>query len=61
MYTTKKYDSDGHRLTNCCGAFSTFMEGQGQCCKACSREVSVGEGDGSDDLVFQTRADWTTK
>ncbi len=53
MYTMKKYDSDGHRLTNCCGAFSTFMEGErGEvlCCKACYREVSFGEGDGSDDL-----------
>jgi len=61
MYTMKKYDSDGHRLTNCCGAFSTFMEGEVLCCKACYREVSFGEGDGSDDLVFQTRAYWTTK
>jgi hypothetical protein len=49
----KTYDTDGHRLTNCCGAFSTFMDGEVLCCKACYQEVSLGEGDGSDDVVMQ--------
>lgn len=47
---TKRYDEDGHRLTNCCGAFSTFFEDGTLYCKKCYTEVSPGEGDGSDDL-----------
>ena len=50
----KKFDADGTRLTDCCGAHSTFHdEGDGEtfvlCCKDCWNEVEPGEGDGSED------------
>lgn len=44
---TKKYADDGTRLTDCCGAYSTFMEGE-LCCKKCYEVVDYGEGDGSE-------------
>ena len=48
----KKYNQDGIRLTDCCGAYSTYhMDFDGHdylCCKACYREVSHGEGDGTE-------------
>lgn len=40
-------DEDGVRLTECCGAFSTYVEGV-LCCKVCYEEVEVGQGDGED-------------
>ena len=44
----KKYDAkNGTRLTDCCGAYSTFHD-MTLCCKKCWREVGVGEGDGSE-------------
>lgn len=50
----KRYDpEDGTRLTDCCGAYSTYHdEGDGEtfvlCCKNCWDEVEPGEGDGSE-------------
>lgn len=50
--TTERYDADGTRLTDCCGAFSTYhMEPDGSstlCCRACWREVPYGQGDGTE-------------
>lgn len=42
-----KYASDGTRLTDCCGSYSTF-HGVMLCCKVCWREVPPGQGDGSE-------------
>jgi len=48
---TPRYDENGQRLTDCCGAFSTFMDdGEGDetlCCKKCYCEVPDGQGDGT--------------
>ena len=50
----KNYDSDGMRTTDCCGAFSTYVDGgetghcNELCCKQCYREVGFGEGDGNE-------------
>lgn len=44
----KRYDENGQRLTNCCGAYSTYMDGEVLCCKKCYRGVGFGEGDGSE-------------
>ena len=48
----KKFNDDGMRLTDCCGAASKFMDGgrSGEvlCCKKCYEEVAHGEGDGSE-------------
>ena len=41
----KRYDEDGCRLTDCCGAYSTYMD-LGLSCRACCKEVEIGEGDG---------------
>ncbi len=44
----KRYDDDGMRLTDCCGAHSTYSQSDATlCCKACWHEVSIGEGDGN--------------
>ena len=49
-----KYDSDGMRLTDCCGAASSYYEADriGYCdtllCKSCFRRVEIGEGDGNE-------------
>jgi len=52
---TKKYAKDGTRLTDCCGAYSTFMEASGDMdieweltCKGCYETVPYGQGDGSE-------------
>lgn len=42
-----RYDRDGMRLTNCCGAHSTFTD-DGLACKACYELVEFGEGDGNE-------------
>jgi hypothetical protein len=48
------YDCDGQRLTDCCGAYSSFYEVNNighidtLCCKKCGHEVSMGEGDGNE-------------
>lgn len=44
---TKRFADDGTRLTDCCGAYSTFHD-ETLCCKACHREVEFGQGDGSE-------------
>ena len=50
---TKKYDPEnGCRLTDCCGAYSTFMDDD-LCCKACFNTVEFGEGDGSEHIRIQ--------
>lgn len=40
----KRDRETGVRLTDCCGAFSTFHD-EVLCCKVCWREVSRGQGD----------------
>ncbi|MAG24502.1 hypothetical protein CMI47_02885 [Candidatus Pacearchaeota archaeon] len=49
----KRFNSDGIRLTDCCGAFSTFHDDT-LCCKACWTEVGCGEGDGSETRPITT-------
>ena len=44
----KRYAQDGTRLTDCCGAYSTFDESGSLYCKACYGEVPTGQGDGSE-------------
>jgi hypothetical protein len=45
----KRYDADGTRLTDCCGAYSKVSEDDGGLfCRACRRGVGPGEGDGSE-------------
>lgn len=44
----KRWDEDeGTRLTDCCGACSTYVEGV-LSCKACYEAVPPGQGDGSE-------------
>lgn len=43
----KRYNVKGMRLTDCCGAMSTYIDGD-LCCKNCYRIVSIGEGDGNE-------------
>ena len=61
MQTIKKqYANDGTRLTDCCGAYSTYMETYYDpttdyaefelCCKECCKIVEVGQGDGNEKL-----------
>ena len=39
----------GMRLTDCCGAFSTFCMDSGELsCKVCWNEVGHGQGDGEE-------------
>tara|TARA_R110002020_G_scaffold152299_1_gene330103 strand:- start:203 stop:394 length:192 start_codon:yes stop_codon:yes gene_type:complete len=45
----KKYNSNGERLTNCCGSMSTFHD-EDLCCKSCFKVVSTGEGDGTETI-----------
>ncbi len=42
------------RLTDCCGAYATFMDGGFLCCKGCYRPVGAGQGDGSDNVPVST-------
>ena len=54
----KRYNKAGERLTDCCGAMSTYSMvdvmvcgdlydgGSVLSCKKCWKEVSIGEGDG---------------
>ena len=44
----KKYDQDGMRVTDCCGAHSTYDEHGQLYCKACFEAVGPGEGDGGE-------------
>jgi hypothetical protein len=43
----KKYNDEGMRMTNCCGACSTYCDGV-LCCKGCYKKVRPGEGDGAE-------------
>lgn len=60
MKTTKRYNESGMRMTDCCGACSTFMDdGRGNydlCCKKCYERVSVGEGDGAEYVSREAEA-----
>lgn len=44
----KKYNEEGMRLTDCCGAWSSYDENGELYCKACFNLVEPGEGDGSE-------------
>lgn len=46
----KNYTPDGMRLTDCCGAFSTFSDVT-LCCKVCWEPVPWGQGDGTEYLT----------
>ena len=56
----KQYADDGTRLTDCCGAYSTYMETYYDpitdyaefelCCKKCREIVEVGQGDGNEEM-----------
>jgi hypothetical protein len=60
MPKTKRYNEKGMRMTDCCGACSTFMEdGTGAyllCCKKCYESVGVGEGDGAEFVSREAEA-----
>jgi hypothetical protein len=43
----RHFAEDGVRLTDCCGAYSTYVD-FALCCKACYNEVPVGQGDGAE-------------
>ena len=45
-YPDAIYNDEGMRLTDCCGAVSTFHD-DALCCKRCWYEVEPGQGDGS--------------
>lgn len=52
----KNYDRNGQRTTDCCGCYSTYMDGGSGgdmilCCKKCHNPVSLGQGDGSEFLT----------
>lgn len=45
---TIRLSLEGDRLTSCCGAYSTFdLDDKVLVCRACQKEVPLGEGDGS--------------
>jgi hypothetical protein len=50
----KQYNDEGMRMTDCCGAFSSFyeMDNLGHIdtllCKKCGGYVEFGEGDGNE-------------
>jgi len=43
--SSPRYDELGQRVTDCCGAYSTYVEAT-LCCKRCYQEVPTGQGDG---------------
>ena len=51
---SKRYNEEGMRLTDCCGAYSSFYEVDNigyidtLLCKKCGERVDNGEGDGSE-------------
>jgi hypothetical protein len=47
MSNEKRYDEHGMRLTNCCGAHSTYVD-EVLCCKICYEETPIGQGDGNE-------------
>ena len=47
----KKYSTEYQtRLTDCCGAFSTYDDHGSLYCKKCFCEVDHGQGDGSEEM-----------
>jgi len=47
----KRFADDGTRLTDCCGAYSTFSIDDGDLmCRRCYECVEPGEGDGAERL-----------
>ena len=49
----RNYTPEGMRLTDCCGAYSTYMDSdypgaRTLCCKVCFHEVPFGQGDGAE-------------
>ena len=48
MDKKKRYAEDGTRLTDCCGAYSTYDEGGELYCKKCFQPVGFGQGDGTE-------------
>jgi hypothetical protein len=44
----KKFNNEGMRMTDCCGACSTYDEEGTLVCKGCYREVEPGQGDGNE-------------
>ncbi len=45
--TGLRYNREGMRVTDCCGAHSTYVEGSRLVCKSCFTEVPLGQGDGN--------------
>jgi hypothetical protein len=41
-------DHTGMRLTDCCGAFSSYSMDSGLYCKVCFETVGFGQGDGEE-------------
>ena len=56
----KKYDEHGCRLTDCCGTYSTYMDGDVLSCKQCYQQVPIGQGEGSEVIMFEGKQDDTT-
>jgi len=52
MTDSPRYDEGGQRVTDCCGAYSTYFvasdDSEVLCCKKCWEEVAVGQGDGNE-------------
>lgn len=46
----ENYDVNGQRLTDCCSAYSTVVEGE-LVCKSCYESVPTGQGDGNEYLA----------
>ena len=42
----KRFSDDGTRLTDCCGAYSSFDDFGDLYCKCCYKQVTTGQGDG---------------
>ena len=53
----KNYNNDGMRMTDCCGACSTYDENGTLYCKACYQAVGMGQGDGTEFLQKVESAD----
>jgi ribosomal protein S14 len=45
--STKRYNEEGMRMTDCCGSMSSYYDAM-LCCKTCFREVDAGQGDGAE-------------
>ena len=47
LESAPRYDAEGSRLTDCCGALSTYCDDV-LCCKSCWHPVPEGQGDGTE-------------